>query len=353
MAAAICHREKLLPADLNQPSRMLRLQRGLMRYGQYIPGLRLDDPDDLARAATVTASSEFALKSLPGDGPLIPLDTHRAQMLPVAKGRMPAVTFFVDVAQSTQMELELRTSNRPDNHTPDVLLSRQSIACEPGKNIPIEVDFDVEIDRTRYVFVCLLKNDNASVRTTNLRVTGLLSASNYGRQDPPPDIGIEPFEFWAPSRRPAGQNLALNLSAPIECYRATNVVNGLARPTAQPNAWVAAPDDKLPTLTLRWNQARIISRIDLAFDTDWDHPMESSLMGHPEDVMPFCVRSYTILDQSGAAVARVEDNHQTRNTIRFAQPVETGALQLKVQSTHGAPAAVFDLRCYGDAEPPL
>jgi len=35
----------------------------------------------------------------------------------------------------------------------------------------------------------------------------------------------------------------------------------------------------------------MINRIILNFDTDFDHPMESVQMGHPENRVPFCVKN--------------------------------------------------------------
>jgi hypothetical protein len=133
---------------------------------------------------------------------------------------------------------------------------------------------------------------------------------------------------------------------PLRVFSGINVINGVARPALQPNAWVAAPGDPAPRLTLDWPQPRTIARIDLSFDTDFDHPMESVLMGHPERDMPFCVKRYRVLDAGGRELCRREENHQTRNTVRFAAPVTTRQLSIEVLETHGAPAAIFEVRCY-------
>ena len=84
----------------------------------------------------------------------------------------------------------------------------------------------------------------------------------------------------------------------------------------------------------------------LSFDTDFDHPMESVLHGHPERDMPFCVRHYRLLDGQGRVLHEVPDNHSSRNVVRFERPVTTDTLQVEVVSTHGAPAAIFEVRCY-------
>jgi hypothetical protein len=166
-------------------------------------------------------------------------------------------------------------------------------------------------------------------------------------QEPPPGIGIDTFEFWLPSRRPGGKNLAIRADNPIRLFGPDNVCNGVGRPTGQPNAWVAAPDDPSPKLTLRWPETKRIARLELDFDTDFDHPMESVLMGHPEREIPFCLKSYRILNVSKSEVTyECQNNHQTRNEIVFAQPLHADAIAIEVLETHGVPAAIFQVRCY-------
>jgi len=69
-------------------------------------------------------------------------------------------------------------------------------------------------------------------------------------------------------------------------------------------------------------------------------------LGHPERDMPFCARHYRVLDDAGTLLFECADNHQTRNTIRLAAPVSTTELRIEILSTHGASAAIFELRCY-------
>jgi hypothetical protein len=355
MAAALCIREGLLPADLSQPPYMQQLQRDLLRRGQHIPSERLDDPDDLALKARLSASSAFELAALPADGHTVRLDNSWAQMLPVQPGPMPDVSFLLEVAEPTTLHVELRTSDRPDNYTPDVVLGALSFDLPAGRHRLLTAHFDATIDAARYVFVCLLKNPAVAVYTSPQRLTGVLSVSNtqhlavsnFGAQQPTQDIGVEAFEFWVPLRRPNGHNLAVTVNPPLAAFAPANAVNGWARPTSGPNAWVAAPDDPIPTLILDWDQPQTIRRIDLAFDTDFDHPMESVLMGHPENVMPFCVKRYRILDGDRRVIAGCDDNHQTLRHINLETPISTARLHIELLETHGdAPAALFAVRCY-------
>jgi len=354
IAAMLCLKHGVAPRNV----RVEVLQQELLRWGQFIPGVALKDPSDLAQAAEVRATSCFELGSLALSGAVVKLDASRAMLLPVPAGRIPAVTFRLDVERATNMFCEVRASVRAGNYTPETVLYCQNIVLQAGVEQEITIASDVLMERAGYLSYCLIKNDAVSVHTSDLRVTGVLSLSQSmnkavakgAKQEPPPDSGVDSFEFWLPSRRPGGSNLAIHVDPPLRVFGAENVTNGIARPYMQPNAWVAAIDDPAPRLTLDWGRERTISRVELSFDTDFDHPMESVLMGHPERDMPFCVKHYRIRDAACRLLFECTDNHQTRNTVRLDPPVTTTALRLEIVETHGAsmkiPAAVFELRCY-------
>lgn len=347
VAAVLCAREGLLPADLSSPERTAGLQRELLRRGQFIPGVRLEDPEDLAPRAALSASSVFRLTELPNGGPVVPLDVPRAQMLPLPAGPVPRMSVRLNVAEATTVRMELRTSDRPENHTPDRLLEALEVAVPVGVDQMCEFVFSAVLKDPRYVFLCLLPNPALAVHTSLLRVTGLLSAVWVRDQTHPPELGVESFPIWCPQRRPGGQNLALSVYAPVELFGPENVINGIARPTCSPNAWVAAPDDPLPRLVFTWGETQTIRRVELAFDTDFDHPMESVLLGHPERAVPFCVKHYRLRDGVGTLLHECVDNHQTRNTIQLDPPATTDRLVLELVASHGpSPAALFAFHCY-------
>jgi hypothetical protein len=356
MAAALCARDGGQPRDLLAPARLAGLQRDLLRSGQYIPGHALEDPDDLARTAAIEASSTFALHRFAPNDETQPLDVSRAMLLPVTAGAAPAVTLLVDVAETTRLDIEIRASQHDGNFTPEVALCRQSYVLGAGRGQRIHVAGDAQVRRSCYLAWVLLRNPAVSVRLSDIRVTGVLSLAQSmnkavakgARQEPPEGSGVDSFEFWLPSRRPGGKNFAIEVAPPLRAFEAENIRNGQERPTTQPNAWVAAPGDAVPRLTLRWSQPQRVARIELRFDPDFDHPAESVLMGHPERDMPFCVNRYRISDDSGAVLYERAENHQARNTVRLDAPVTVGALHIDVLETHGAPAALFAVRCYAD-----
>lgn len=373
MAAALCASSQLKPRDLIQPQAIRRLQRELIRAGQYIPHVALIDDQDLAGAAMITASSELRLGELPAFGQWVKLDMGRAMLLPVGAGPMPKLGFTMRSDEPAEVRVELRTAERVGNFTPDRVLAVKTVhvGAEAMATVPggqndtvhgtgpvqrdVEVDFDATIDGPCYVFVCLMPNERVEVAVSERRFTGVLALHHESNrrvasssvQTPPGDIGVERFEFWLPHRRPRGRNLAMRINPPLASFGAEQVRNGINRPTTQSNAWVADPADPEPTLTLRWDQPRAIGCVEISFDTDFDHAMETVLMGHPEHVMPMCVRSCRLIDGEGVTRATLADNHQTRWSVVFAEPVTTHELRLVCEHpSPQIPAAVFEVRCY-------
>jgi hypothetical protein len=355
MAARLCAQNGWQPRELLDQGGLGHLQQELLKLGQHIPHLALHDAGDLAQSAHIQASSTLVLHELPPDGEWFALRDAAAQMLPLGPGPMPALRTWVRAAAPTTLVVELRQSSKYFNHTPDVTLERLEIPLVAGEQ-EIRLPFASQIDRARYGFVSFLKNEQVQLRHSQRRLTGVLSVfnktnpavSNYGKQAPPSDIGVEAFEFWCPERRPRGQNIALRIEGGLARFGPENLRNGVARPTHQPNAWVADWADEKPTLTLAWPTEQVIGRVELSFDADFDHPLETVLMTHPETVAPFCVQAFVLCNDRKERLYEKTDNHQARHTIRFAQPVRTHALHLHLRQAHAhVPVSLLEVRVYG------
>lgn len=377
MAAVHCTREHLQPRELLAVSRMAELQRDLLQAGQYIPHIAFHNPANLAHKAEITATTTLKLARLEPNGETLPLANSWGMLFPMGAGAVPRFEFIVDVTAPTTLTAELRGSSRPGNHTPDVKLATLEIKLSVGVGQKLPLQFAAKLDAARYQFVCLLKNEAVSVHLSEQRVTGVLAVCHNGNksvaksatQIPPSGIGIDTFEFWTPKRRPAGKNFALSVEPPLTAFSPTNLTNGFARPASQTNAWVADFGDQKPVLRFAWGQRETIARIELFFDTDFDHPMESVLMGHPERVMPFCVRDLEVILPGQAAPAGPENgqpdvvtagnrapdqlvfaikgNYQTRRIVQLPRPVTTDWLELRLLAPAAhIPAALFEVRCY-------
>jgi hypothetical protein len=225
-------------------------------------------------------------------------------------------------------------------------LARKTIRLQPGKRVPISPAFDHELEQPGYLFVCFSENPEVALYTSNLRVTGLLRLERRGEEQSA-QVGGEDFPVFVPERRPGGQNLAFTLSVPQPLFEAGNVSNGFQRPTSQPNAWVAELGAVAPSLRLDWENPVALSEIHLHFDGDFDHAMETVLMGHPERAVVFCVRRYEILDDRDQVIGRGDDQHFSHAIHRLDKPLRTLSITVRMLETWGAPPALFEIRCYG------
>jgi hypothetical protein len=354
MAAALCLKMNLLPRGLSEGSALATLQSSLVKIGQYIPSYRLVDECDIAPKASITASSEFILSRLPEDGREISLDFPIGQMIPVSAGKVPAISMRLRAKTPCNVILKLRAAARIGNHTPEIDLAEKTIALYPGLN-EIKVEFGCRIEISQYLFVCIYADKDVSVMASDSIVTGITlthhqfnpAVATSAKQDAPANIGVDRFEFWCPRRRPEPQNIAFQLSIPLAVFGPCNVCNGLQRPVAMPNAWVADLHDAKPTISFRWERPRKPRSIALVFDTDLDHPMESVLMGHPERDMPQCVRDYAIMDGMKNILLQETDNHHALRVHTLPSGLETDTISIQLKHpSEKIPASLFEVRIY-------
>jgi hypothetical protein len=352
-AAALCLEKKCLPADLSSGERLHELQLRLQRDGQFLPGKTLVDAADLAAQATASASSHCVLSRLPASNAWIRLDSSWAMLVPLSIGTKQAVSFEISAEKAGTLRVELRRSEKPGNFTPEVLIEALDIPFSQGES-RLTARFVTAVPSDAYYFIKLCEDPTVRVRVSDARLTGVLAATTAfnkavaksSLQEPPADIGIDRFEFWLPKRRPEGRNLAMTFDPPIDHFAPANVIGGPSRPVDAPNAWVADPTDAQPQLHLDWNDAITINRVRIDFDPDWDHPMESVLMTHPEEVVPFMAKDFDLIDDAGNILHSIRDHHAALFEWKPATPLHTKRISLHIHATHGAPAAVFRVSCY-------
>ena len=356
MAAVVCQKHSLLPAEISTKGHIQELKNRLNLKGQSIPGIPVNTGNNLFRQASVEASSTYAIEEIPFDGPWLSLKHGAAQMLPLTAGEPYQFSCLLKAEKASEIVCEIRVSSKPQNYTPDITLESKVIQLQPGEK-EIDIAFEKTLKEDQYAFLTFLRNDQVAVKGSEQRLPGVLSVfnhgnkavSNTGRQEPPEHLGIDSFEFWTPIRRPEGHNLGMRITPAVEAYSTDLLLNGFNRPYLRSNAWAASPDDKQPTLTFTWPEPQRIRKLVLYFDTDFDHPLESSLMGHPEHEMPFCVKDYKILDEKGRLLHHEQHNHQSINIIHFSDTVTTRKLQLVLKAPSAqVPAALFYIHCFKD-----
>jgi hypothetical protein len=355
-AAAFCVKNHWYPKDLAAKNNIHLLQLALNRNGQSIYGIDVEDDMDLAKKATVTTSSTLLFDGFAPSEDWQTLTYSTAQLLPLASKEAYLFYFEVEASDDTALETQLRTSTKNNYFTPDHTVHSERFELKKGKH-KITFRCVTAEDENKYFYLCFMKNEQLKVRLSEERCTGIMSVqnrinkavSNYGKQEPPEAIGIDSFEFWTPERRPGGKNIAFSIQPVLNLFEPAHVINGKVRPSSKgaTNAWVASKNEESVSLTMVWDNQVSINTVKIFFDCDYDHALESTLMGHPEDTIPFVVSDYSIEDDQGNLLAKVEGNYQAINTIKFKDNLKTNTLHFTFFQKHkNIPVSVFNISVF-------
>lgn len=354
IAASLCKKYQKMPKEIGDLY-LQELQNELLKTGQHIPGLSLVDKNDLVqKASSIETSSTFDLSEITSSDEWLVIENAVAQMLPVDNQQMPFITIQAKSTILTSLDIELRVSSKPFNHTPDVTLEKLCIDIEPGIEI-YNLNFSSFIADKCYAFVCFMINTDVSICVSQQRITGLLTVfnsinpavSNYGKQTPPENIGVDSFEFWCPKRRPSGKNIAMKIAPSLKAYSPNFLRNGIQRPVSSTNCWVSSLDEINPSIRINWDQKILINKIELFFDADYDHPLETVLLNNPETTMVFCVRNIKIYNDANELISEVKENYLSRRVIELSNTIQTNLLKIVFERVNeNTPVSLFEVRCY-------
>ncbi len=341
-AAALALHHGTTPRGVYQ-QHLNELQQTLLKHDQYIPGVRNEDPADLAHRAVVRASSvrtHTATDAAP-PGASLEVGMHRAQMFRWEAGReLQSVRLYLESAVATEVRLHLREARDGDDLTAtrDLATATQHLAAGTAAWVTFAVEATVA---TPFAYVFL--EPCAPVRW---------------RQD----VGRHPKDYrlygspgsWTQVK---GGSMALQLAPEVgveDRWIPAKVVNGVTRPTEEgDNCWESAREEPLPQwLELQLAEPAQVGAVQCIFDTD----LSVSLPSQRDPLPPVCVRDYTLecrVDGAWQPVARVRDNFQRLRRHRFA-PCLADGVRLTVEATHGSPTArVYEVRIYAEETPLL
>jgi hypothetical protein len=353
-AVAMACRDNVGIRDLMEKDRLAALQQKLIETGQFLPGIPWSGGRNLENSADWEVSSALELKSIPSGDEWIELTESIALILPLRSGPIPEFRLSFRAAESSQIRLRLRRSDRPGEFTPEITVAELSSDLDKGEHsINWRPDFVPQQDG--YYFLTVDACPGVSIRASDNHSSGLLTVyngihkavGNLGIQDPGEDIGVDRFEFWCPRRRPHPQLPHLECSDPVYVMGVDELRNGYTRPWGTPGCWVADPEDPTPCLTLRWEKPVKLRGMVLFFDADFDNAMESVLWGHPDRIAPTCVREFRVEDGKGNVLAHETDNHRSRVEVGWSEICQSDELRLYLKHpSRKSPASLFHLSCF-------
>ncbi|MGZ0014795.1 FAD-dependent oxidoreductase [Yeosuana sp. AK3] len=355
-AAVLCFKNNWKPKNISDKEKIKILQLELNRNGQSIPGINVGDPSDLAKKAIIKTTSTLLFDGFNPSEDWQTLTFSTAQLLPLEANTTYEFHFEVEAIEATTLEIQLRTAAENKHFTPDKTLYTKQFQLKKGRH-QISFKSTAVLEIKQYAFVCLMKNEHLKVHVSDERCSGIMTVqnrinkavSNYGKQEPPTGVRMDRFEFWTPERRPNGKNMAFSMQPALNVFTSRNIINGAVRPYAngETNVWVASKDDENPTVIFSWEAAVSLNNIKLFFDCDYDHALESTLMGHPEDTIPFVASNYTIEDDKGNILAEIADNYQAINNIKLKSTVKTKTLKFTFsQKNKNIPISVFNISVF-------
>jgi len=272
-AASLCKKYSVSPRGLGK-GQMPELQQLLLKQDQYIPHVVNNDPNDLARRARVTASSEATLEFVESDGGE-ELTVPTAQVFPISGDRIDRVELLLESIRSspTKVKIALRPAATIWDFTSEHDLASAEAEVAPGKRAWVGFDLNARVtpERLYWLYVEAIKG----VNWMRFGDSGIYSHIALAR-------GKDWWDFWRdvkfePSRVPVGTMAAkrwdlltgkyfggrrwnyitmpgrplarafcLRLTPESKPYGPHNVISGVAHPEAWTNIWISDPRQALP-----------------------------------------------------------------------------------------------------------
>ena len=364
--AALCRKKGVSPRELGQ-THIKELQQQLLKDDCHIPGVRNEDVEDIARRATVRASSEQVLYFPPPNHDF-ELKCPHAVFLPVSADRIDTVRLPLRSTLDKGVEITARIicaceNDHLRNESTSSLIKHVQCDTESAwkgcfaSSAPIaeirsivSAGFDGEL--------CLEFNIGAVPGNSYWLLLDEVPGVYWKGVEEHPhhdqfhqSIVSKPVGGKAAFKSPeAGwvlyRRCCLNYSLTPQSYPYSpgNVNNGFSRPGLWPNLWISDSSQAMPQwIELLLPEMATVTCVHLAFDTNLDILVEL-------DPVPMeCVSDYEIMARSGGkwvTLVRETGNH-LRKRIHSFPPIETDRLKLLVHKTNGdSSARVYEIRMY-------
>jgi hypothetical protein len=328
-AARLCLNYGVGPHGL-YPEHIKELQRLLIKWDMWIPGVADDDPQNLARQATVRASSEVGDKSweiVPADSkewkPAL-LNVERSMEVMTATSGVRKIYAWLASSNGQPAHVVMRLS-APDE--PELVVTT-TVASAEHRWIPFTLPREL---KPYWVYELTFSKSP--------QVVWAYTEAHAGRRR------FRSGTEWKEARgaylvRPIG------CPQPLPPCPASLAVDGWSVPEHENrHMWRSDPTQPLPQwIELQWPQPVRFNTVHLVFDTN--------IYGRRPVADPgtsSCARSYRVLIRDGerwTPVVEVDDNWRRfrRHTFRM---VETEAMRLEILDAIGAQEArLYEIRVY-------
>ncbi len=342
VAAALAAKYKKTPSEI-AARHAKECQQIILRDDGYIPGVANEDADDLARSATVTASSEAVLMFPQRADEEEELRLPLAQIVPISAKRIDEVSVLL--RSTLDRDVELSLGLRHAVHVWDLRgvddIARTRAIVPAGHDGWVTFELNARLRPERLYYIHLNRQPGVFWKMSHETDDGLSQRC---------PVGVTPASFpgrvhWRPIRD--GRSFCMRLAPESRPFAAVNVIRGTNRPDTWTNLWQSDPDAGLPaTLQLQWRKPVTFNRVHITFDTNMNRRVRLPLFRYPE-----CVRDYALEYRTGLGWSPLVEQrgNYMRRRIHTFELITTDHLRLTIHATNGiANARVYELRVYNE-----
>jgi hypothetical protein len=338
VAAALCVKHQCEPKKIAE-AHAKELQQLLLRQDASIPGIENEAPDDLARTAQVTSSSE-AILSFPESKDFHTARLSLGQVFPVTSSELESVELLLRSTSSSSQKitLHLRRVASVWDLRPTAEIASATATVPAGFEGYVSFPLQAKTEPNSLYFAYI---------DAQPEISWALFSDQAGEPSRIP-VGttaadLPPGGRWRPLT--GGRSLVLRATPEQRPYGPQNVVRGTHRPDRWPNIFVSNAAETLPAwVELSFPNPVTLNQIQITFDTNTLRRVGLPLFSYPE-----CVKRYEIaVAGSGGwkTVVQQDDNYFRRRVHRIAEET-INRVRIHVLETNGSPQArIYEVRLY-------
>lgn len=334
------------------------VQQRLLRGGCFLPNFKNEDRRDLALKAKVTASTTDKLF---GAGPESKGVHHglsiwkdqpqyHNEVLETIKGQIIAVdgskieTLSVCLTNKSSEPQEVEAFVHAIDHLWDYRVKAGQPLAKTVLKVPVGekvwVDWEIRLSPengfapNQYIRIDLGVNTMVEWKEAGCIIPG--HTAMY-------QIGANKMRRYY-----NGNTLSFKISPEQDCFPASNVINGVARPHQYTNVWMS--DANLPLdqwIKLSWEQPQEVNRVELTFP---GHLLREYHAYAPFYRDPQCPKDYEIWgleNDHWLKIESIEDNYQRQRKHELPKAFSINELKIVVKATNGDPrASIYEIRIY-------
>ncbi len=353
LVAARSTLDRRQPRTLAKPNYVEGIRRDLARLNHSCGPDPVEDIDDLARVARITASTALACCSL--EHPVLPATAssdNRLLQFPVITDSIEGIDLYLEVLDDCRLNVRLLEGASNGSTIPGDCLDTASIDLSKKSGRWVKLPLQSRIKSKGWHFLEIEGNIHVVPFLEENAPVGVLRHSPISDDK---TTSRNPYSSYCPvlpalPGPASGYCFRLTPKQPV--YGFENVADGYSRPSRMPNLWISEPTDfKFPEfLELHWDSPQTISRIDLVFDACLEYAFPAHPSALPRMTIPTIPRSYKIYGSGKNGHWRelltVEDNLLGFRSHEF-DPVQTKAIEIELLSTHGHNRVqVYQIRIY-------